>query len=249
MSARLRARYNNTYLRRIVRSLRDRGIAKTLRLVREERWYELRHGIRVSGIIELDHLAIQGGNKSHGYRYEAVNHSAFRLALSLLEVPLSDYAFIDLGCGKGFALILASQCGFKKLIGVEFSSALSEVCRRNLTSYYEHRRPVCQPPFEIFDLDVTEFVAPPGNIVFFMCNPFDEAVVRETFRNLLARTAGGDGKTFVVYVNALHRQVLIDLGFTLLHFFPKDPLDVYQNGIAVFRLDKRCATTTECERA
>jgi tRNA1(Val) A37 N6-methylase TrmN6 len=36
-------------------------------------------------------------------------------------VRLTDYSFIDLGAGKGLALLLASKYPFKSIVGVEYS--------------------------------------------------------------------------------------------------------------------------------
>jgi SAM-dependent methyltransferase len=231
----IRRYFEASYLRRIVLSLRDRGAWKTVRLAKEERWYELRHGIQISGIIPLDRLAIDGDNKLHGCRYEAVNLSAFRKALSFVDESLSGFSFIDLGCGKGFALILAAEYGFEKLIGVEFSPQLAAACRANLGRVFG-RRAGRQIDFEVLEADVTEYRLPPGDKVVFMFNPFDASVVRDTFENVRATVAARpEDTTYVVYVNAAHRDVLSELGFHLLHFEAMDPLRVYRHGIAVYR--------------
>jgi hypothetical protein len=203
-------------------------------LVKEERWPEVTRRIRVSGITPLEHLSITSDCKNFGYRYEAVNRSAFKAALGLLNVSPSDFTFIDLGSGKGFALILAADSGFKRLIGIEFAPLLAEESRRNLHRALTAMRGNAVPTWDVLDLDVTKLTVPEGNNIFFMCNPFNETVVRDTFARVKAALTPND-KTFVVYVNATHRDVLEDLGFNLVAFAPVDPLRVYKNGIAVYR--------------
>jgi len=218
------------------KSLIDRGIAKTLLLIRDERLFDICHNVKTSGIIHLDELSIDIPNKVHGYRYEAVNVSAFMEALDYVDLHYPDYCFIDLGCGKSFAMMLASQYGFKRVIGVEFSAALVERCRSNLSTFYANPKLKYRPAYEILNLDVTRFELPAGNNVLFLFNPFNKSVLRETFRNFLAVIDSSVFETYVIYINALHREVLSDLGFNLLHYYPTDPLNVYKNGTAIFRL-------------
>jgi predicted RNA methylase len=40
--------------------------------------------------------------------------------------------FVDIGSGKGRALIIAAEYAFKRIIGVEYSPSLATICRRNL---------------------------------------------------------------------------------------------------------------------
>jgi hypothetical protein len=88
--------------------------------------------------------------------------------------------------------------------------------------------------WEIIHGDVTTFEAPNDNVVFFIFNPFDETIIRETFAKIKSKLSPNN-KTYVVYVNALHRKVLDDLAFKPVAFVPMDPLRVYRNGIAVYR--------------
>lgn len=228
--------YRKSYWHRLFKSRADRGLLKTIRLVIEERLPDFRYGIKVAGLVELDSLHLDSENKVNGYRYEAVNTSAFKAAFAKLQIPYGEFSFIDLGCGKGFALMLASQYGFKKLIGVEFSPELVVVCRENLARYFASSRQVHRPPYDILQLDVSNFRLPPGALVIFLCNPFDEVTLKLTLRNFLGLRGDKHENLYVVYVNALHKEVLLDLGFHLLYFLPTDPLKVYKNGIAVFRL-------------
>ena len=48
----------------------------------------------------------------------------FQKALKLLDVDHSLYSFVDIGCGKGRALLIASRWPFHQIIGVEFCQNL-----------------------------------------------------------------------------------------------------------------------------
>jgi len=53
-----------------------------------------------------------------------------RRGLSALG-DIRDYAFIDLGCGKGRVTTVASEFPFREVIGVELSTALAATARAN----------------------------------------------------------------------------------------------------------------------
>jgi SAM-dependent methyltransferase len=228
--------YKASYWHRVFKSVTDRGLVKTVRLVKDEHLPAVRYGVKIAGLVHLDTLEIDSEYKLHGYRYEAVNASAFKAALAGLDISFADASFIDLGCGKGFALMLASRYGFRKLIGVEFSPVLVATCRRNLAAFYSAAGLEHRPAYEILEIDVTKFRLPPGASVLFLCNPFNEVTLKATIRNLLNFRPDNYGRLYVVYVNALHEKVFSDLGFSLINYLPTDPLNVYKNGTAIFRL-------------
>jgi hypothetical protein len=58
---------------------------------------------------------------------------------SVAHGTLQDFTFIDLGSGKGRALLMASAYPFKRIIGVEFMPELHRVAQENIRKYTEHR--------------------------------------------------------------------------------------------------------------
>lgn len=56
----------------------------------------------------------------------------FRALMASLSAPVDELTFVDLGAGKGRAMLLASELPFRRIVGVEFSPELCDVARRNL---------------------------------------------------------------------------------------------------------------------
>ena len=66
-------------------------------------------------------------------------HSAFSNQQSARVWPtarLRDFTFIDLGCGKGRVLLMASDYPFKKIIGVEFMPELHRAAQKNIARLF-----------------------------------------------------------------------------------------------------------------
>src|SRR5690348_8785344 len=63
--------------------------------------------------------------------YEVSQWLPVRRALKDLNPGVAD-VFVDLGSGKGKALLIAGQLSFKRVIGVELDQELSESARSNI---------------------------------------------------------------------------------------------------------------------
>src|SRR5262245_44984302 len=89
------------------------------------------YGIDTSGYIQEDkilstHKELMGKINP----YMGVQPSVLRQIIEDLP-DLEQYHFIDLGCGKGRATIVASEFPFKKITGIEISPQLARVGQKN----------------------------------------------------------------------------------------------------------------------
>jgi predicted RNA methylase len=120
--------------------------------------------------------------------YEAVSPTLFARAISY--VPRD--TFIDLGCGKGRALILAHEAGFQQLIGVEISPKLAKTAVRNLRKL--------KIDAEILQADAASFRLPDEPVVVFLYNPFGTSTMHAVIEKLLNHRHA----VHVIYVNPKH---------------------------------------------
>src|ERR1700674_4645239 len=65
----------------------------------------------------------------------SVFHAIMRAMLERLHLDFQRFGFVDLGSGKGRALLLASDYPFREIIGVELSPKLDRVARDNIARY------------------------------------------------------------------------------------------------------------------
>ncbi len=76
---------------------------------------------------------IGGGELRSGHRNDVFNTAYYGMAPSRFQrvmeywiddqthAALENYSFVDLGCGKGRALLMASEFGFREAVGVELA--------------------------------------------------------------------------------------------------------------------------------
>ena len=148
------------------------------------RSFERRLGIETVERVDLRDLGVDREGRSY---YQATPALAFRSALRRLR-PVATDVFVDIGSGKGQAVIVAAQLQFGRVIGVELAEALTVVARGNLERARAHVR--C-PRVELITADAVEWPIPDDVSVIYMYCPFIgdafTAVIERIFASFDAR--------------------------------------------------------------
>ena len=129
-------------------------------------------------MLELQDLNIESPNVIHGIRYQPTPTGAFRQMMNALDIPARDFVFVDFGCGKGRTLLLAADFGFKRVIGVEFSSDLAGVAAANA------RKARLERQVEVVCQDASEFEPPADKCVFYFFLPFVDPIMSKVVDNI-----------------------------------------------------------------
>jgi SAM-dependent methyltransferase len=183
-----------------------------MRYRRLERKFDGRYGIDTSGVIDgavaLDVSSEHGMNATG---YQAIQIPVFRQILRDLPVDPAGYAFMDFGSGKGRALMMAAEYGFKRVIGVEFSPMLHETARRNIENFRMRNPAASEIVLECRDAAAAEI--PRENLVCFLYNPFDCAVMRKLLANLEGAHWANKLPMVIVYRNPVCAHLLDSAAF------------------------------------
>jgi SAM-dependent methyltransferase len=157
--------------------------------------FDAARGTDTARIVDLWRLSIPYKTANVGQRYQAVDPERFDEAMANLPINFQEFTFVDMGCGKGRALIMACEKGFRRVIGVEFSAALVDFAQRNLdTLGFLH--------VELVTGDAAEFIFPDEPLVLFLYNPFGASVLEVVLDHLAERSA------YLVYVSPLQAAVV-----------------------------------------
>ena len=112
--------------------------------------------------------------------------------------------FLDLGCGKGRALIVAQEAGFGQVVGVELAEKLARQAERNMKKLkFKNVRVINGDACE------TQFDAP--NLVLYMFNPFGSEIVRHVAANL---QNAKEPPLYIIYGNPFHAEPIAELANT-----------------------------------
>jgi SAM-dependent methyltransferase len=134
----------------------------------------------------------------HAVFYAGSQPGIVRHALRQLP-PLDSFTFLDLGCGKGRPVLIATEFPFRAIIGVELSPRLADCARRNAT-VIAARHPE-RTPVRIVDGDASAFALPDGDVVLFLYHPFDAVLMARVAANVQAALRRGQRRVYVVYYN------------------------------------------------
>ncbi|MFW2333109.1 class I SAM-dependent methyltransferase [Ilumatobacter sp.] len=150
--------------------------------VQDVRAFDAEHGVETSAIVLPAALGITGASAEHAVEYSPTAVKSFYFMMRRIGIDPSRYVFVDIGCGKGLVMLLASDFRFQKVVGVEASAQLCEVARSNM-AVYESPSQQCMN-LELYEGDATAFPMPENNTVYYLCNPFGP-VVLDTFLDRL----------------------------------------------------------------
>ena len=173
----------------------------------QEERLDRKYGIDTRGVVDdLAALGARGESLTHAYGYEPVQPAMFRTILHAACVDPGEYAFVDFGSGKGRALVLAAECGFRRVIGVELAPALHEAALRNVAAYRK-RRPDA-PAIALCCGDAAAFPIPAEPLFACLYNPFGEVVLRRVLSNIERAWRERPRPVVIAYRNPLHAAVL-----------------------------------------
>jgi len=127
--------------------------------------FDKTHGTNTSGVVWATNL--RSRNFPRGIRYEPCAPRLCEWAIENAGIDPKEFCFVDVGCGKGRALLVASQYPFVELIGVEYAPKLSRIAEQNL-------RCCGIKKFRIASVDASEFTYPSANTFAFFYHPFSD---------------------------------------------------------------------------
>lgn len=191
----------------MVRRVGVRGVLRNVPVwcrIAYDRYHERRLGIDTEGIIGVDQLARLDGRQEHDAHavfYQPWPYAKFRrLMRSAPGVDPETFTFVDFGSGKGRALVLAADHGFRRVVGVEMFASLCEEARSNIRRYREKAGNTAAG-IEVVCMDATRYELPDGDLFCYFYNPFDEVVLRQVVAGIEAAIARSPRRVVIGYAN------------------------------------------------
>ena len=110
---------------------------------------------------------------------------------------MEEYAFVDIGCGKGRALMVASETGFRETLGVEMNHGLAVTAQANLR--LRQQNGPFRTAVHLIEGDATRIELPDLPLLVFLYNPFQAPVLRLLLQRLSATASERRGALDVLY--------------------------------------------------
>ena len=146
--------------------------------------------------------------------YQPVPPEEFQeIMIALARTMASDFrqfTFIDIGSGKGRALLLAKQYEFRRIIGVEVLPELHQIAHENVRNLQESAP---NTSIELLCQDATQFIFPPEPSVIFLFNPLRPASLSKLVKKIEASVAQSPRPLYVAYANPVLEHVMASCQF------------------------------------
>jgi SAM-dependent methyltransferase len=188
--------------------------------------FDQQWGTDTGGNFIPDKAEVIGPNWKYGARYQGCNATALAKVLAGLPIEHQRFQFVDLGCGKGRAILVAARFPFRKIVGVEYSDQLCQVARHNVSCFPTSERR-CKE-IEIICADAASFQFSEDLLLIFLFNPFGRKVMNRVVQNVSASYRRNPRRIIVVYFNAQFADSWKEAGFTEeIRRSPPFPIAIY----------------------
>jgi len=158
--------------------------------------FDLRNGTDTESAAPLWRFSLRSPSAQFGAEYRSPPET--RILDALVDIPRRA-TFVDLGSGKGRALIVAARLGFAQVIGVELVAELAEISKRNLE--------ITGLKATVLVADAGEWTPPSGPLCVYLYSPFSVEVMRRVSEKIQNRT----DETWVAYLNPTSSPGCADL--------------------------------------
>lgn len=162
--------------------------------------FDVVHNVDTFSEMALSDLTIESENREKGRRYEPSQVMPLRKLFRTINPFLpKERVLVDIGCGKGRVLLVASEFGFRSARGVEFARELCDIARANYERYKRKRRVLTE--FEVIEGDASKYVVRPDENIIFMFNPFQDDILRKVLANISASIRARPRNVLIIFKN------------------------------------------------
>jgi len=174
--------------------------------------FDQQYGVETGGFVDGRRLGSGHPHDRHSSAYWGTPSSLFDGVISLwrdtlITTPYSlrDYTLIDIGCGKGRVVMLASDVGFRKVIGVELNPALASIARQNLAKW-QGANHICTD-IAIHHADALDAPIPESPVLIYFFNSFDAYLTQLLLDRLQALSQTRSTPIDFIYTRPEHAEL------------------------------------------
>jgi len=143
--------------------------------------------------------------------YQPTDATLFHEMIGGLQIDFREFAFIDLGSGKGRALLMASDYPFRRILGVELLAKLHQIAEVNIAAY--RKNGLACSNIKSLCADARDFGFPPEPTVLYLFNPLPAAGLSTVLGRLGESLQRRPRPLFVLYHNPEHEHLFASCAF------------------------------------
>jgi SAM-dependent methyltransferase len=186
-----------------------RGIARAGAILAEKaqmRIFDALTGVSTTeSLITEGSLFVAGGENT---AYAACQWLSVRSALKALS-PGDRDVFVDIGAGKGKAMLIAARLGYGRVLGVERDVDLAGQARQNVALARRHLK---TPGLDVITADALEWRVPDDVSVVFLNNPFIGTTLHQVAMMIIDSYDQKRRPLYIVYSKPWEHDWLLSTG-------------------------------------
>lgn len=193
-----------------------RGLTYSLRIAFAELYFEYRYNIDTISMRLVSQITdVTDKDKEDSGSYQATHVYSFKKMFNHLEgVHSSSGSFLDLGSGKGRAMMLGALHGFRKIYGVEYSLDLCQVAEINISKFRKNLN--AETEFLVINDNVLNYEIPSDVSVIYMANPFGNIIMSSILDRVEQSLINEPREIVIVYLNPLCRNLMLQRNYEIL---------------------------------
>ena len=184
-----------------------------MRLLSDEIKGEYKYRLNTTGFERTELMNISRRFIDLAYSYMPSNYKLLEHVFTEVNRYEHNQTFLDIGCGKGRAMMVAAHYDFKRITGVEinmdYCTSLSEKAIEYQNEFNCHFEIICQ--------DASEYHIPDDVQTIFFYNPFKETTMRKVVANILQSATKKERPLYIIYLNPLYSDVFLQAGFIKIY--------------------------------
>ena len=162
------------------------------------------YGIDTSGFVPARLIITDKAQQSQISPYTGSQPDVIRAAISALG-EVDEYSFIDIGCGKGRAMVVASRSRSPRY----GCRTLSKTGQDRSAEYGDYQAALsARPTFTVIGGNALTVPLPEGKLVIFLYHPFGADLVSELVKKLEIGLTPRSEPLFFVYYNPVHGEIV-----------------------------------------
>jgi SAM-dependent methyltransferase len=168
--------------------------------------FDTQYHVDTSGHLQGTVLGLgPGGDPNSNTGYGGSQPSIIRAALSATPNP-ERAAFVDIGCGKGRALIVASEFAFRSVVGIEISPELARIAEQNAAVIA--REQPGRTPITVITGDALDIHnLPSGDLVVYLFNPFGKNLTERLRSNIETALSQETRTIYIISYNPVWGEI------------------------------------------
>ncbi len=182
--------------------------------------FDAKYGTETNGVVEPDDAGIDEDRvRKSAVRYVPTREVVLKYVLNYLASKgLERFSFVDLGCGKGRAILIASEYPFMEILGVDASPKHCKVAQSNIERFLKVSERVKCRNIQVRCEDASKINFPNTWLVVYMYHPFGGDIFKSVIDHLFAFYKKSDNRVLIAYsCPAEERQLEQHEGFVKLH--------------------------------